>query len=218
VNSRWEEERLAYLLQHVDVTDKTVGDIGGNTGFFTFELIDQGAKDVYYFEGNQHHASFVAEAAAQLQLAERVHVANQYFSFDPESSDLEHRLDVLLLLNVLHHVGDDYGDQTMSAERGLDHISQSLRNIASCCQQLVFQLGFNWKGDRNACLFEHGTKAELIDFVRSAAAGIWNIDQIGIPVRVADKVVYQELNSQNIARDDSLGEFLNRPLFILSRV
>jgi len=217
VNSRWEGERLAYITQHVDVTGKVLGDIGGNTGFFTFELIEQGAKEVDYFEGNTHHANFVNEAASQLGLAEQVHVNKEYFSFEPGSPGLEHRVDVMLLLNVLHHVGDDYGDQAMSAQRGLDHIAQSLRNIATCCNQLVFQLGFNWKGDRDSCLFEHGTKAELIDFVESSVSGIWKTDHIGIPVRKADRIVYQELNSENIARDDSLGEFLNRPLFILSR-
>lgn len=218
VNSRWEEERLAFITQHVDVSGQVVGDIGGNTGFFTFELIDRGAKEVFYFEGNGHHAKFVSEAASQLGLSGQVHVANDYFDFESGPSEIENRMDVLLLLNVLHHVGDDYGDQVESIQRGREHIAQSLRNVAQCSRQLVFQLGFNWKGDRNLCLFEHGTKAELIEFVKSAVAGVWNIDQIGIAVGNDGKIAYRELDSDNIARDDSLGEFLNRPLFILSRV
>ncbi len=218
INSRWESERLAYINQHVDVAGKVVGDIGGNTGYFTFELIDRVPKEVFYFEGNEHHAKFVSEAAEQLELSERIHVTHEYFLFEKDSPSLKHRVDILLLLNVLHHVGDDYGDPAISVERGLENIASSLRNIAICCQQLVFQLGFNWKGDRNSCLFEQGTKSELIDFVRSSVAGVWHVDRIGIPVKIANQIVYQDLNSDNIVRDDSLGEFLNRPLFVLSRV
>jgi SAM-dependent methyltransferase len=217
INSRWEAERLAYITQHVDVTDKVVGDIGGNTGYFSFELIDQGAQEVFYFEGNDHHARFVSEAALQLGLSDRIHVTNEYFLFEKDSPSLESRVDVLLLLNVLHHVGDDYGDPAISVERGLENIAASLRNLAICSKQLVFQLGFNWKGDRHSCLFEHGTKSELIGFVEASVAGFWKIDRIGIPVRVGDKIVYQNQDSENIKRDDSLGEFLNRPLFILTR-
>jgi hypothetical protein len=58
--------------------------------------------------------------------------------------------DVALLLNVLHHLGDDYGDP------GLGIAASATR---ACCDQLnglstpgtttlLFQLGFNWKGNR----------------------------------------------------------------------
>lgn len=218
VHSRWEEERLAFMTQHIDFAGKPFGDIGGNTGFFTFELLERGAQEAFYFEGNSHHAEFVQEAANQLNLKDQVHVSNGYFDFDSDSTDLQNKVDVFLLLNVLHHVGDDYGDQAISAKLSLEHIAQSLQAMASCCRQLVFQLGFNWKGNRNSCLFENGTKSELIEFVRSSVKDHWNIDQIGIAVRHDGQVVYEPLNSENIARDDSLGEFLNRPLFILSRI
>lgn len=32
---------------------KSVLDIGGNSGFFTFELIEKGAKKIHYYEGNK---------------------------------------------------------------------------------------------------------------------------------------------------------------------
>ncbi|TWU47535.1 Methyltransferase domain protein [Rubripirellula tenax] len=217
VNSRSELPRLSYIAQRVDVAGKSICDIGGNTGFFTFELLDRGAKEALYFEGNVHHANFVREATAELQLLDRVQVKNQYFTFDDNSTCLEMRVDVLLLLNVLHHVGDDYGDQSMVMQRALEQIKESLLNIRDCAKTLIFQLGFNWKGNRELPLFKNGTKREMIDFIRSATAGVWNVDHIGIPTRKSGGIVYEDLSEQNIARDDSLGEFLNRPLFLLSR-
>lgn len=217
-NSRWERERLSCMCSHCEFGQKMVGDIGGNTGFFTFELIEQGASEVNYFEGNEHHANFVREAAAQLNLADQIKVSHGYFSFDEESLKAIPKMDVLLLLNVLHHVGDDYGDQKMSIERALEDIAHSLCNVAAVANTLIFQLGFNWKGDRHLPLFENGTKSELIEFVRKASDGIWAVDQIAIPVREGEEVVYKKQDSENVRRDDALGEFLNRPLFFLSRV
>jgi hypothetical protein len=36
-------------------------------------------------------------------------------------------------------------------------------------------------------------------------------------MRIENSVVYQALNETNIERDDRLGEFLNRPLFIMGQ-
>ena len=68
-------------------------------------------------------------------------------------------------------------------------------------------------------LFERGTKQEQIDLVAEAAEGCWRLVATGIPEAAAEGVVYRPLCAANSVRDDVLGEFLNRPLFILrSRV
>lgn len=90
---------------------------------------------------------------------------------------------------------------TILAERGVKY--------------LAFQLGFNWKGDKKFPLFEKGTKSELIDFIEHGVPDCWSIQKIGIAERTIDTVAYKELNKDNIQRDDALGEFLNRPLFIM---
>ena len=41
------------------------------------------------------------------------------------------------------------------------------------------------------------------------------IRNIGIAESAGDKIIYNELDSKNIERQDSLGEFLNRPIFIM---
>jgi len=120
-----------------------------------------------------------------------------------------------LLLNVLHHVGDDYGDPSHSIESAKQNVLNSLSALAKRTKYLIFQLGFNWKGDILLPLFADGTKRELIEFVREGTKDSWVIRNIGIAESAGDKIIYNELDSKNIERRDSLGEFLNRPIFIM---
>lgn len=215
ISSRYETERLDYLLARHPVRGLRVADIGGNTGFFTLECAAAGAARVLYIEGNAAHAEFVALAASALHVDGVVDCRGAYLNFR-DDAEFPEPVDMCLLLNVLHHLGDDYGDAALSRDAARQGMLASLAYMADKTRLLVFQLGFNWKGDRTLPLFEHGSKAELIEFIRQGSAADWDIVDIGIAERDAGgKVSYNELNNDNIARDDSLGEFLNRPLFVL---
>lgn len=76
-------------------------------------------------------------------------------------------------------------------------------------------MGFNWKGDSKECLFENGTKAEMEQFLKEGTKDYWNILFIGIAEKQNNDIIYQEMNKDNNKRQDDLGEFLNRPIFIL---
>jgi hypothetical protein len=92
----------------------------------------------------------------------------------------------------------------------------NINKLESRCDKLIFQMGFNWKGDIKQCLFSNGTKKEMIDFIKKGTENYWNIESIGIAqVDSNGSIVYEDLNENNIKRDDTLGEFLNRPIFIL---
>lgn len=211
VRSRFEHERLAYILSRVPVGGLHMADIGGNTGFFSFELLAHGAGRLDYFEGNQAHHDFVRSAVQRLGLAERLHTHHGYVTFDLAEFP---QVDCTLLLNVLHHLGDDFGaagTREQAKQRMLDHLSM----VARKSRLLVLQQGFNWKGDRHQPLLPGGTKAEMIDFIQQGTASDWEITAIGIAERDGDQIVFKDLSDRNIARDDSLGEFLNRPLFIM---
>ncbi len=212
VQSRCERERLAYIMAKLPVAGRHVADIGGNTGFFSFELLARGASRIEYYEGNAAHHGFVSAAAAQLGLSERLHAHHEYVTF--EAGGLP-RVDATLLLNVLHHLGDDFGDPALAREAAKQHMLDCLATMAQSTEQLVFQLGFNWKGDRHLPLFPAGSKAEMIDFLTVGTAADWTIVAIGIAERRDGEVRFRDLTSANISRDDSLGEFLNRPIFIL---
>ena len=97
-------------------------------------------------------------------------------------------------------------------------IGAQLRSMAATTDILVFQMGFCWKGNRNLGLFENGTKREVIDFVIEHSNDTYQLEHIGVPVMRAEKVIYEELDEENVNRDDSLGEFLNRPIFVLRTI
>ena len=92
---------------------------------------------------------------------------------------------------------------------------KQLNCFAAKTDILVFQLGFNWKGDRSKPLFNNGIKAEMINFIQEGIKNTWKILHIGVAEGTKGSVVYSALNDRNIERDDNLGEFLNRPIFIL---
>ena len=210
--TRHEQERLDYICQRIDFSDKTVLDIGGNTGFFVFELLDLGASLITHYEGNKAHSDFVILAAKALDLSEKAKTVNSYFSFDGSYTE---KFDVVLLFNVLHHLGDDYGDKRVTIEEAKKACISQLNSLAGNTEKLVFQLGFNWQGDPAHCLFDHGTKQEMIDYVKQGIENYWDVEAIGIAEQFDQTIVYKDLNDTNITRNDSLGEFLNRPIFIL---
>lgn len=213
VKSRYEAERMKYFKNNVNFNNKTVLDIGGNSGYFTFESLDAGAKSVYYVEGNKEHAEFVNYASDLLGLQSKIKVTNQYYQF----INSEEKYDIVLLLNVLHHLGDDYGDKDTSLDNAKLKMIDQLNTMADKCDIMIFQLGFNWHGNPQTCLFTKGLKKELIDFVKKGIEGFWEVEKIGIAEKTKEGGVhFYDLNEENIKRDDTLGEFLNRPIFILN--
>jgi SAM-dependent methyltransferase len=212
VKSRHEIARFEYINSILDFAGLTVVDIGGNTGFFTFEVLARGAKRVDYYEGNEAHHEFVAAAAKLLNFEKRIRTFNRYVSFQDLAFP---KVDCVLLLNVLHHAGDDYAQSVLSVESAKQEIVRSLKVISRKTDWLIFQMGFNWKGDCKCPLFMHGTKGEFIRFVEKNTCQDFETLAIGIAEQHEGNIVYVDLNDRNIARNDALGEFLNRPLFIL---
>jgi len=211
-SSRYEAQRLAFILRHTRMQDKTVIDIGCNRGFFTFSALNAGASKAICFEGTAAHAEFVKECGKLLGVQTRLDVHARYFTFTEEQI----HADVIILLNVLHHLGDDYGNPALNIEQAKKEMIHHLNSLHGTGRTLIFQLGFNWRGDRHLPLFEKGTKTELIDFIAENTQHLWHISQIGIAVRDEEgNIIYQPLNTDNLQRSDKLGEFLNRPLFIM---
>ncbi|WCE03215.1 DUF1698 domain-containing protein [Pseudoxanthomonas sp. JBR18] len=211
---RYERARLDYVLQRIEVKDRSVLDIGCNSGFFLMEMLQAGARHATGYEGSKDHVQFLEAARAALGLEARLTVNGRYFDF---TQDRGHH-DIALLLNVLHHVGDDYGDPDLSVQGARAQIIHSLIGMRERCNTLVFQLGFNWKGDRHAGLFEHGTIEEMVAFITDGVRGVWKVRHVGVAEQAQepDDIVYRDLCPANAHRKDALGEFLNRPLFVLA--
>lgn len=212
VTTRFEPERLHFILNNVEIKNKNILDIGGNTGFFTFELLEHGAKNIHYYEGNIAHANFVMLASKVLKNEHKIKITNEYYSFEKAENEI---YDIILLLNVLHHVGDDYGNSEIKIEHAKNQVLNQLNVLAYKTSTLILQLGFNWKGSIKHSLFQNGTKKEMIDYITEGTKDYWQIEKIGIAEKSTNTINYQTLNARNIQRDDILGEFLNRPIFIL---
>lgn len=212
--AHYERERLEFILKHCEVENKDILDIGGNCGYFSFELINRGAIKVDCYEGGDKHAEFLKVASNILNTNDKINIINEYYSFQ---KDVSIKYDTILLLNILHHIGDDYGDKSLNIKAAKDKILEQINVLSYNTSNLIFQMGFNWKGNIKNCLFQNGTKSEMIEFIKSGVKDYWNIESIGIPEIHNGKIVYTKVNEFNIIRDDSLGEFLNRPIFILRR-
>jgi SAM-dependent methyltransferase len=210
--TRYENERLHYLLSKINFKGRSVLDIGGNTGFFTFEVLEAGAIQATHYEGNKEHSGFVRLASEAVGLTDKIEVVSGYFPFDRSYTKFH---DIILLFNVLHHIGDDYGRKGLSIKSAKRTILEQLNSLAPNCKLLVFQLGFNWQGDVKQPLFAKGTKKEMIEFVESGIKNSWDIKSIGVAQVNSGVVEYADLDDKNIERNDSVGEFLNRPIFIL---
>jgi len=210
---KFENERLQFIVENIAVRNKIIVDIGANTGFFAFSLLEYGAKQVICYEGNKNYAEFIKSAAEYLKVSDKVKVIPEHFNFDFKNWPL--KVDVILLMNVLHHIGSDFSNEVKSVAGAKKFIKKTLSSLANVTHYLVLQIGFCWKGDRNLLLFPSGTKREMINFVNGITKKYWNIIAIGIPERINGKVIYNLPNSHNLKRNDTLGEFLNRPLFIL---
>jgi SAM-dependent methyltransferase len=214
VVKRYEKERFEFILKYLSLAHVSVLDIGGNTGYFTISAIENGARHVDYYEGNEKHADFVHIASLALGIADRIKINKQYFEFKPNIVD-QKQYDICFCLNVLHHLGDDFGDRNIGISNAKKEMIESLNSMSYYINIIFFQMGFNWKGDRNRPIFENGTKKEMIQFITDGIFDKWEIVDIAIPENVNGNIEYKKINSNNIERNDKLGEFLNRPIFML---
>ena len=214
--SRFESARSEYIKHYIDFNGLRVLDIGGNTGFFSFESVLSGASHVDYYEGDKYTSDFMKSAIEVSNFEDKITVNNRYYSFNSDNNP-ESIYDVCFLLNVIHHIGGRSGDKEIEDMNiAKDMMLEAINALSKHVRILVFQMGFNWKGNISHCLFPHGTKEEMIHFLRLGLVGNWRIQSIGIAEKSSlDTIKYSDCSTSNIGRDDTLGEFLNRPLFIL---
>lgn len=211
MGSKYEKERFKYICENTNLGE-TVIDIGGNTGFFTFESIFAGVRKVDYWEGNDNHAQFVQLASDIVGCENSIDVHNEYFVV---SRGDDRCYDTILFLNVLHHLGVDFSEEN-SINKAKLRMLDYLNGLAKYGKKMVFQMGFNWGGDINKPLFEHGLKEEMITYISNGTKGKWSIEKIGIAVKKDKDVIYENMTAENINRIDEYGEFLNRPIFIMN--
>lgn len=210
----FDKERADFMFSKLDFNDLNVLDIGSNIGYFTFSSVFEGASLVTSIENDPIDLRLIELQAELLNKSNNVKAIKESFDFSKKTSD---SFDVIFCLNVLHHVGRYFDDANIIQAQAKEKILEYLNFLSFSTSYCFFQLGYNWKGDPKLPLFEYGTKLEVIDFIRTGTKEYWDIEDIGIPEKFDGKIVYGELTDKNIVRDNSMGEFLNRPLFILKK-
>ena len=129
--SRNEQIRLEYFLKNVDIKNKTVLDIGGNTGYFTFELLSRGAKSVDYYEGNIEHSKFVTLASEVLNRKNQINVYNEYYCFNKSN-----KFDIVLLLN--HNFNNQ--NENLILKQNEDNINKKISNLIKLNDNLKIEV------------------------------------------------------------------------------
>lgn len=209
---KFESDRSKYITSILNYKDKTVLDIGCNTGYFAYAALDEGAAHVTGYEGCPEAGRIIKTYSTP---KDNFILKESYYDFNKKDKTY----DVIHLLNVMHHVGRDFAFDKSELDLGKlhDYILKTIDDLADMGNYLVFQIGYNQKGDITKPLFNSGTKEEQINFIKNGLSK-WSILNIGIPVRDGLYIKYVELDNENMSRDDTLGEFLNRPIFILKKI
>lgn len=210
VDRMYEKARFRFMSDNVSYSGASLLDIGCNTGYFLFSALDSGAVEVDCYEGSI--SAFGILKGFVDASREQVSAYSRYFDF---SSDVgSKKYNVVHLLNVVHHVGDDYLDG-LDFAGAKEKMLEDINRLAAISKIMVFQMGFNWQGDARKPLFLNGTKREMIEFLEEGVLNSWEIQRVGVAVGSKEHVVYLNVDDKNVERDDSLGEFLNRPIFIM---
>lgn len=205
-----EEARARWMSRQLDFQGRSVCDIGANTGYFSIAAAEAGACKVTAFEANPEHARFLRLAMNLLYPTGRVDVRECAYECGATSSP-NTTADIGLFLNVLHHLGDDFGSAT-DAVFARAAMTTMLTCMADGFEWLFFQIGYNWKGARNLPLFTSGTKQDVVSFLEGVSPA-WTV--AAAAAYDPGTNAYVPLMGAALDRRDDLGEFANRPLFLL---
>ena len=206
----YDKERGEYILNNFDFANKKVVDIGANVGFFSLQAALAGAHSVYAYESNEEDARFIQLIVKGLYLEDRIIIKAESYDFKTLNAGTN---DLLLCLNVLHHYGRYFGDLESNLEESKSRIFEILNGLSLKNETCFYQMGYNWKGNEQLPLFGSGSKREMIESLKDAVMDYWEV--INVAVINPQTMRYQNYSEDLSGRFDFLGEFGNRPLFLL---
>ncbi|MBB6671505.1 class I SAM-dependent methyltransferase [Cohnella nanjingensis] len=240
INENWRGDtaRYDYIRRTVKFGDgESIADIGANTGFFTLSLAyDNRINQFIAYEPNPNHAAFISEIADQFQLT-NVQTRNRSVGLQ-EINHIE-RVDRMIFFNVLHHAGVDFDQELVPSKAEFnDYIFQYISRLRNKTKQLMFQMGYNWGGDKTNPIVDSDQVREMTLYVSELFmdAG-WKIKKIayfsfrnkrgsyedlhedlvsGISRNIRDSSVSESLD-KHIQELNMLGnsEFYKRPIFVV---
>lgn len=213
-----DKERAVFMFARKSSADQKVLDIGANQGYMSIEAALRGAQHIDAFESNEVDGAFLSQAASLFPELQAVSAQPVNYEFEHENKE---RWNYVICLNVLHHIGRYFDAHVQDLSQAKALMAQHLRRLLNPRACIWLQLGFNWQGNTHQPMFKHGTKREMTEFVvemlgqsaKVAAIGIYNPKD-----HAYEEVMYGDWTHALWQRIDDLGEFGNRPLYLIESV
>jgi hypothetical protein len=140
---------------------------------------------------------------------------------------------VALHLNILHHAGHDFDDADVPDRDAFMTYGQDyLRRFRATADQMVFQMGYNWGGNKELPLIAKEDQAGKVRFTTELLDGAgWDVLGVGLAKRegpdasvVIERFAPSDLPSADALDmwlkvrygDDLWSEFYQRPLWFCS--
>ncbi|MGB3868923.1 MAG: class I SAM-dependent methyltransferase [Flavobacteriales bacterium] len=181
VNEEWrgDRPRLPLILDYARRNAcKNILDVGANTGFFTLSLAEGLPNSKFLAcELNRTHAAIITLLS---EIGGHSNIAVTDTPAELANISAFGRFDLMLHLNILHHAGHDF-DQTHvpNRESFKDYGAEYLSRFTKVAARMVFQMGYNWGGDKSLPLVKREDQEGKIQFTIGLMeeAG-WTIEQV----------------------------------------
>lgn len=212
VNEDWRGDRPRYpvIKEYVEANScESLIDIGANTGFFALSLAaDLPGLKVTACELNKTHAKIIE------LLAE---VGNYDIPVTDRAADLENAnkfgtFDCALHLNILHHAGQDFDAVHVPRLNDFESYAiEYLRSFRYTAKRMVFQMGYNWKGDKQHPIVARNDQAGKVRLTqRLMKSSGWVIERVAFAIKGKTSIVYESFDPNELPVSDiELQEWLN---------
>lgn len=184
-----DEERLNWLFNNFesDTPFKNVTDIGANLGYFSFKLKEKFDLNISIYEPFKPQTDAITIMKKQKKYTdEEFKIINKGIAL--KDIDSLEKTDLVILLNVLQHAGEDFDSQLVqNIEDWYKYAVNYLSEIRKKTSYLFYQQGYSWKG-HEGCLCED---SKIIDFTAKLLldAG-WKIKNVGLIKNYASDITY----------------------------
>lgn len=190
--------RYEYLIRNVDFTGKRVIDIGANTGYFSLNIAHAFGGIVYSYEVNKNHSELIT------RIADYCNVSNiKVFSQGVGTEDVKAlpNADIMILLNILHHMGSDFdGDLVGNVDQLEQGMVDYLKNVRTKVSSLIFQTGYNWGGDNKKPFISDKDEAEKLETtIKILDKAGWKVGNISLPV-FSDTIEFCNIDIEAVRR------------------
>lgn len=235
INEEWRGDtaRYNYILNQIQFSDNMkVADIGANTGFFTLSLAHTFKECLFTaYEPNKKHAEFIQEIIKNFDIC---NVDIDSLAIGMNEIDEISYYDIIIFLNIIHHAGIDF-DREYIEDIGdfSKYAKEYITRLRHKTKLLIFQMGYNWGGDKTRPIIKTDEVDEMILFLYKLFLECgWRIkdiavysrkhkEYINLPGEIFDPAIIEHIDEKllcdylkqiNISENS---EFYKRPLVIL---